>query len=966
MQELKNPPLLKRLYYFSWAKLPKARRTSGYSSRRLLQAEPLECRALLSATADFQVVNDWGSGFQGEINLINDGNAISDWKLEFDFSKQITQIWNAVIVSQTGTHFVIGNDSWNRSIAPGASVNFGFLGTSGNVTTTPENFVLNGALLGDVPDLPSLSIGNVAVIEGDLDVVASFVVTLSETSDQAVTVNYATSNGSAQAGLDYVSTSGALTFQPGETTKSIPVTIRGDLLDEAIEDLFLTLSGPNGTTLDSSNSARAVISDNDPAPQITISDAAALEPQGGATAAGYFHTSGSQILDTANQPVRIAGVNWFGMESDTFAPHGLWTRGYRSTMDQMKAEGFNAIRLPYSNQAFDAGSTPNGIDFSQNADLQGLNALGILDKIVDYAQQIGLRIILDHHRSAAGAGAEGSGLWYTGAYPESRWIEDWKMLAARYAGNPTVIGADLHNEPHGPAGWGSGSANDWRLAAERAGNAILAVNPAWLILVEGVESGSSGSYWWGGNLSNARDYPVRLNVPGRLVYSPHDYPASVYPQSWFSAANYPNNLPDVWDRNWGYLFREDIAPIMLGEFGSKLATASDQLWFDAIAEYLNGDLNGDGQSDLAGSQLGPSWTYWSWNPNSGDTGGILQDDWRTVHRNKVETLEPIQFELADVAATQSAEFTVSLSAPSGKPVTVSYSTSNGTATAGADYTASAGTLTFAPGETRKILSIAVLADSLTEGDETFGVRLASAQNGTLVDAQGTGTIADRGGPTQLPTLSIADVTVTEGDAQANEAVFTVSLSGAANQTVTVNYATLGETAQPGEDFLAASGVLSFAPGMTSLTVVVPIVGDTRAESSETLRVVLSNPTGATLTKALGTATILDNDIPATGVTANFAVSDDWGSGFVAGITITNHAATNVDDWTIEFDFDRQITNIWNATIVSHVGDHYVIRAASWNRKISKNGGTVSFGFQGATGDVEEGPTNLVFNGVPIL
>src|SRR5690606_16218224 len=231
-----------------------------------------------------------------------------------------------------------------------------------------------------------------------------------------------------------------------------------------------------------------------------------------------------------------------------------------------------------------------------------------------YAGQIGLRILLDHHRSDAGAGPNGSGLWYTSAYPESRWISDWTMLAARYAGNPTVIGADLHNEPHGSATWGSGGVNDWRLAAERAGNAILAVNPNWLIIVEGVEQASSGNYWWGGNLSNAGTHPVRLNVPGRLVYSAHDYPASVYPQSWFNDPNYPKNLPQVWDRNWGYLFRQNIAPVMLGEFGSKLATASDQQWFNQLTAYLAGDLDGNGTHDLAAGQQGISWTYWSWNP----------------------------------------------------------------------------------------------------------------------------------------------------------------------------------------------------------------------------------------------------------------------------------------------------------------------------------------------------------------
>ncbi len=312
-----------------------------------------------------------------------------------------------MIVSHTGTHYVLGNASWNRTLAPGASVNFGFLGTTGNVTTPPANYVLNGTPLGETTNLPSLSIGDITVDEQDQDVTRSFVVTLSEAAAQAVTVDYATSNGSATAGADYVAISGTLTFQPGEVTKTIPVAIRGDLLDEAVEDLFLSLSNASGATLGSGNPARAVINDNDPAPTIAISDAATQEPEAGTTAAGYFHTLGNQILDAAGQPVRIAGVNWFGMESDTFAPHGLWTRGYKSMMDQMVAEGFNTIRLPFSNQVFDSGSTPNGIDFYQNPDLQGLNALGILDKIVDYA---GADRPADHSRSSS-LGRRRGGRW---------------------------------------------------------------------------------------------------------------------------------------------------------------------------------------------------------------------------------------------------------------------------------------------------------------------------------------------------------------------------------------------------------------------------------------------------------------------------------------------------------------------------------------------------------------------------
>jgi endoglucanase len=350
-----------------------------------------------------------------------------------------------------------------------------------------------------------------------------------------------------------------------------------------------------------------------------------------AAGTGYWHTSGNQILDSNNQQVRIAGINWFGLETANYAPHGLWTRGYKDMLDQIKSLGYNTIRLPYANQLFDAGSTPNGIDFNKNADLQGLTGIQIMDKIITYGGSIGLRFILDRHRPDSGAQ---SALWYTTAYPESRWISDWQMLAARYAGNTAVIGADLHNEPHGSACWGCGDTNtDWRLAAQRAGNAILSTNSNWLIFVEGIESYNGDSYWWGGNLMGAGTYPVQLNVANRVVYSPHDYPASVYAQTWFSAPNYPSNMPGVWDAHWGYLQKNNIAPIMLGEFGTKLATTSDQQWLSALTSYLGTGVTGMG------------WTFWCINPDSGDTGGILNDDWLTVNQTKQNYLTPIEFAL---------------------------------------------------------------------------------------------------------------------------------------------------------------------------------------------------------------------------------------------------------------------------------------------------------------------------------
>jgi len=823
--------------------------------------------------ATFTVVNDWQTGFQGSIALKNNGTtAVNGWNLEFDLPHAITSVWNATLVSRVGNHYTIRDAGWNGSIAPGATVSFGFQGTPGNVQTQPTNYKLNGSPLGggSAPVLPTLSIADVSMTEGNSDTTGTFTVTLSQASASPVTVAYGTRNGTATSGSDYTAASGTLTFNPGQTSRTISVVIKGDTVHENTEDFFVTLSGASGATLARAE-AKGTIMDNDPvvvvSPAISISDTQVVEgPVQGASAAGFFHTSGSQILDASNQAVRIAGVNWFGFETTNFAPHGLWTRGYKEMMDQMKQLGFNTIRLPYSDQLFESGSTPNGIDFSKNADLAGLNGLQIMDKIVDYAGQIGLRILLDHHRSAAGNSANENGLWYTSAYPESKWISNWTMLAARYAGNPTVIGADLHNEPHGPATWGDGSANDWRLAAERAGNAILAVNPNWLIIVEGIEAASSGNYWWGGNLSNAGAFPVRLNVPGRLVYSAHDYPSTVYAQSWFNDPTYPNNLPAVWDSNWGYLFRQGIAPVLLGEFGSKLQTASDQLWFDKMVQYLGGDLDGNGTNDLGANQQGISWTYWSWNPNSGDTGGILADDWRTPVQTKVTKLQPVQFSFGTggTSGPSSATFTVTLSQASTQTVTVQYATSNGTATAGSDFTAATGTLTFAPGETSKTITVNITGDTTSEPDETFSILLSNPTNATIADATGAGTILNDDGstpppPPPVPTLSIVDSTVNEGNSGSSTVQLRVTLSAASSTAVTVSYATANGTATAGSDYTAASGTLTFAAGETEKLITLTILGDTTVESDETLLVNLSAASGATLADGSGQVLIRNDD-----------------------------------------------------------------------------------------------------------
>jgi aryl-phospho-beta-D-glucosidase BglC (GH1 family) len=314
------------------------------------------------------------------------------------------------------------------------------------------------------------------------------------------------------------------------------------------------------------------------------------------------------------------------METSTFAPLGLKARNVDDMLDQIASAGFNTLRLPFSNEFLEATPGKLSVNFTVNPALRGLNGLELLDYLVNGAGRRGLRVVLDRHRPTADGQSE---LWYTPQISEDRWIQDWVMLAKRYRSNPAVIGADLSNEPHGAATWGDDNmATDWRLAAERAGNAILDVNPDWLIIVEGVEHAGGGTYWWGGNLSAAGDAPVRLSRPERLVYSAHDYGPDESRQTWLQAADFPANLQDVWRGHWAYLQLDNIAPVFIGEFGGpSIGTDAEGVWQRGLVDFL--------------AQGSFSYTYWVWNPDAW-IGGLLVDDSGNLNRAKIDLLRPSQ------------------------------------------------------------------------------------------------------------------------------------------------------------------------------------------------------------------------------------------------------------------------------------------------------------------------------------
>ncbi|MCI0345724.1 MAG: S8 family serine peptidase, partial [Chloroflexi bacterium] len=208
------------------------------------------------------------------------------------------------------------------------------------------------------------------------------------------------------------------------------------------------------------------------------------------------------------------------------------------------------------------------------------------------------------------------------------------------------------------------------------------------------------------------------------------------------------------------------------------------------------------------------------------------------------------------SGTQNATFNVTLSATSSQTVTVKYATANGTATAGSDYSSvPLTTLTFSPGQTTKLVSVAVSGDTLDEPDETFFVNLSAPTNATLGDGQGVGTILDND---PAPQLAIGDASVLEGA----PAAFSVTLTPASGRVVTVAYTTSNGTAVAGSDYAAAAGSLSFAPGETSKTITIATTGDTAVEPDESFSVSLSGATNATISDAVAVGTIRNDDVAA--------------------------------------------------------------------------------------------------------
>lgn len=350
---------------------------------------------------------------------------------------------------------------------------------------------------------------------------------------------------------------------------------------------------------------------------------------------------------------RLKSVNWFGNESANYTFHGIWARRWTDIIDQIAGMGFNCIRLPFCGEIVQLNTSPptTAFDADLNPEFVGKTSLQIVDLVVDYCATKGIYIVLDHHRGKAGTGTIGNPV--DGDYTLAKWYDTWAKLASRYGNRPNIVGADVHNEPH-DLDW-----DTWVTYTQNCAAAIHAVSTDWIIFCQGVASYNNVSYWWGGQLAGVKDKPVQLGIANRIAYSPHEYGQSVGTQNWLAydgqtpPANWPNNLASVWDAAWGFIYYDKIAPLWIGEFGghfgvdgsgnvTKPHATYEKQWLAQLVKYMNFDKNLDGtvsNTERPSNQWqGISFAYWCYNPNSGDTGGLVQDDWTTPQTVKLNLL----------------------------------------------------------------------------------------------------------------------------------------------------------------------------------------------------------------------------------------------------------------------------------------------------------------------------------------
>lgn len=353
-------------------------------------------------------------------------------------------------------------------------------------------------------------------------------------------------------------------------------------------------------------------------------------------AIGYT-AAGGKILDQSGTEIQLRGVSHYGFNTPILQPQYLWEMGWKEQIGQMKSLGFNAIRVPFVPDTLYTSTPVNQLSYlnvNLNPDLVGKTPLEALDLWMAEADRQGMYILLDFHSVSmqrqyptwfVSNPADYNLIYNKQAYTKENWTRDLAFVAQRYSNLLHFFVIDIYNEPNGIVRWSVGDknsndpANFWKTAAESGAAAVLAANPKLMIFVQGINGNFDGMEKtdipmnWGEDFQPQAYQP--LDIPAnKLVLSPHTYGPDVYVKASFGAANFPANLVEHWNSLFGQFAQKH--PVVVGEWGGKYGEGTsgqkDAVWQDAFVDYL---ISKGMRSSF----------YWCYTPNSGDTGGILDD-----------------------------------------------------------------------------------------------------------------------------------------------------------------------------------------------------------------------------------------------------------------------------------------------------------------------------------------------------
>ena len=702
-------------------------------------------------------------------------------------------------------------------------------------------------------DLPRLSIADAATVTEGGEAV--FTVRLSDTSSETVTVRYATVDDTAVAGSDYTRTTGTLRFDPNERTDTIRVPILQDSTAEPSESFTVELSNPNRATV--SDGTGAVTIEADPMPELRISDAAPVAEGNDAVFTVSLSPPSSQVVTveyTTEDGTADAGDDYTTIaETLTFSP-GQTTKIIRVPVvvdsTQESSETFT-VEL----------STPMGTTLADSTGLGTITADPMPGLSIGDAEPV----------------AEGGAAVFTVTLvPASNHVvtvtystvdgtavadADFTPTSGTLTFNPnqttkTIRVPILRDTVHEPSETFTVELDDptgTTLADSTGLGTIAADATPGLSIADAV------------NVAEGRDAVFRVT----LRPATNHVVSVTYTTMDGTAVADADYTPVT-----GTLRFEPRETTKTIRVPVLLDTMTEQ------SETFTVELSNPGGSTLA------------------DPIGV-----GTIRADPAPSLRI--GDATPVAEGDEAVFTVTLTPPNEQVVTVDYTTTDGTAVADEDYSATSGTLRFAPGDTSKTIRVPTLRDAVAEPVETFTVVLSNPSGTNVVHDTGVGTITDEG----LPGLSIADApTVAEG----GEAVFPVTLNPASSQVVTVAYATQDGTAVTDSDYTATSGTLRFEPGETIQNIQVATLRDAIAEPSESFTVELSDPVGTAITNSTGVGTIAADAMPALSITDAVPVAEGGGATFMVSLSPASSELVTVayatQDGTAVADSDYTATS----------------------------------------------------------